>query len=202
MYSWVCNSEVGLVREKSPRVMIMSQVIALNFIFFSFLFCPFPALLHNIWPRSSNMSSPSEEEEQAIRPINKRQVQTKGSQTACFVIALGSQQGRGLKWSTAPRTTEMVSSKCQCSLYTKQRERNTHAAIRKYNLKWFMFHLHDSTSSCWVDPFIIYTWAINYVLYYCGNHISKGQSSPSIIHREALFPIYNLCCSIKLDQTN
>lgn len=71
--SWVCDSGVRHLRKRSPGVMIMSQLIA-RLSFFSFARFQLNASTTSVlWSRSSNISSPSEEEEQAIRPINKRE---------------------------------------------------------------------------------------------------------------------------------
>lgn len=97
--------------------MIMSQVIAhFSCLYFHFPFSNWTELASTtsvLRPRSSNISSPSEEEEQAIRPINKREAHNQREPGSLFCHCTRFTTRSSVKYGpTSQNSRSVVSNKC------------------------------------------------------------------------------------------
>lgn len=118
----------------------MSQVIVLFSLSFLLLFCNWTGLASTIsvpWPRSSNISSPSEEDEKAIRPLNKRKTQNQREPDSLLYCCTGFRTSTRVKYGlhVTRNDTHCGKEQMSCSLYTKHYRRNKHATATMGN-KW------------------------------------------------------------------
>lgn len=154
--------------------MIMSQVIAL-FVFL--FFCPFPAEPSSpasttsvLWTSSSNISCPSEEVEQAIIPINKKEAQSQREPDSLFCHCTGFTTRLSVKYGPSSKNVIIVvSNTCPvvCTHHNIVRTHIPQPANTIFNDLCISSHDDD-------DDFLLLEltylslplWAINDVLYY------------------------------------